>query len=428
MRYKKWQILVFLCCVTMLFSSCVRNYFDQQTYEEIVQDESPVPNVDSNHDWMMATGKGLVVDLSGVANVKLVRIFTDNPALTEFAEVVGEAYPSGDSRFVMNIAYPSRFETLYAAAVDSEDYYTIVSFRPGSSTNVDFTNPIVKHEKMPYHYIYQTFTYLFEEEYPESGDYDYNDVVLRISMEHSGEREVRLNVQLAAVGGEKQMAAAIRLAGYKYDEVESVKTVDNASFNFGAEGEIPDQFCTLIESKDLLLRSNYDEAVLNLFEDAHWATGDKVLSDDGSILRKRYNVSYEKSEEYGTFFPREITYIITFKDAIEASSLSLYELDTFIIESYNDSFWEVHTHNYAKVKVFQKHDISDAHNLPWAFCVPYDTFCWPLHAVAIGYQVTSKKVTYGAYPYIGHSFGEWAANKTKCTDWYLYPDQYEIYK
>ena len=65
MRYKKWQILVFLCCVTMLFSSCVRNYFDQQKYEEIVQDESPVPNVDSNHDWMMATGKGLVVDLSG---------------------------------------------------------------------------------------------------------------------------------------------------------------------------------------------------------------------------------------------------------------------------------------------------------------------------------------------------------------------------
>ena len=190
MRYKKWQILVFLCCVTMLFSSCVRNYFDQQKYEEIVQDESPVPNVDSNHDWMMATGKGLVVDLSGVANVKLVRIFTDNPALTEFAEVVGEAYPSGDSRFVMNIAYPSRFETLYAAAVDSEDYYTIVSFRPGSSTNVDFTNPIVKHEKMPYHYQYQTYVYLFEEEYPQPGDYDFNDVASVVSDNVQGVRDI----------------------------------------------------------------------------------------------------------------------------------------------------------------------------------------------------------------------------------------------
>ena len=220
MKVISWKYLVAFCGVMMVLG-CSPYQFDQQRYEEIVQDESPVPDVDSNHDWMMITGKGLVVDPSGVADVKIVRVFTDNPAETDYAEIVGEAYSSGDSKFVMTIAYPSRLETLYAAAIDSEGYYTIVSIKPGSSTNVDFTNPIVKHEKMPYHYQYQTFVYLFEEEYPEPGDYDYNDVVLRISMEHSGEREVRLNVQLAAVGGEKQMAAAIRLAGYKYDEVES---------------------------------------------------------------------------------------------------------------------------------------------------------------------------------------------------------------
>ena len=427
MKVISWKYLVAFCGVMMVLG-CSPYQFDQQRYEEIVQDESPVPDVDSNHDWMMITGKGLVVDPSGVADVKIVRVFTDNPAETDYAEIVGEAYSSGDSKFVMTIAYPSRLETLYAAAIDSEGYYTIVSIKPGSSTNVDFTNPIVKHEKMPYHYQYQTYVYLFEEEYPEPGDYDYNDVVLRISMEHSGEREVRLNVQLAAVGGEKQMAAAIRLAGYKYDEVESVKTVDNASFNYGAAGEIPDQFCTLIEGKDLLLKSNYDEAVLNLFQDAHWATGDRVLADNGSIVRKKYNVSYEKTDEYGTFYPREITYIITFKDEVEASSLSMYELDTFITESYNGGYWEVHTHNYAKVKVFQKHDISDAHNLPWAFCVPYDKFYWSLHKVPIGYQAKSKLFTYGAYPYFGRSFGEWAADHTKCLDWYLYPDNDQVYK
>ena len=218
MKVISWKYLVSFCGVMMVLG-CSPYQFDQQRYEEIVQDESPVPDVDSNHDWMMITGKGLVVDPSGVDDVKIVRVFTDNPAVTDFAEIVGEAYSSGDSKFVMTIAYPSRLETLYAAAIDSEGYYTIVSIKPGSSTNVDFTNPIVKHEKMPYHYQYQTYVYLFEEEYPEPGDYDYNDVVLRISMEHSGEREVRLNVQLAAVGGEKQMAAAIRLAGYKYDEV-----------------------------------------------------------------------------------------------------------------------------------------------------------------------------------------------------------------
>ena len=148
-----------------------------------------------------------------------------------------------------------------------------------------------------------------------------------------GKREVRFNVQLAAVGGEKQMGAAIRLAGYKYDEIESVKTVDNASFEHRCCGRTP-RICisTMIQEKALLQKSMNGEAVLNLFQDAHWATGENVISDNGSILRKRYNVSYEKSDEYGTFYPREITYIVTFKDELDVSSLSLDALDAFIIE------------------------------------------------------------------------------------------------
>ena len=120
----------------------------------------------------------------------------------------------------MNISYPNRLQVLYAAAIDSEDYYTIVPFNPVSSGNIDFSNPIVKHQKMPYNYIPQTYVYLYEEEYPQPGDYDFNDVVLRVSMERSDDRVLRFNIQLAAVGGTKQMAAAIRLVGYKYNEVE----------------------------------------------------------------------------------------------------------------------------------------------------------------------------------------------------------------
>ena len=70
---------------------------------------------------------------------------------------------------------------------------------------------------------------------------------------------------------------------------------------------------------------------------------------------------------------------------------------------------------------------SDAHNLPWAFCVPYNKFYWPLHKVPMGYQAKSKH-TNGAYPYLGNSFGEWAANHTKCIDWYLYPDKHQVYR
>ena len=427
MKDNKWHIWVVLCCMIMA-SGCVRNQFDQQRYEEIVEEESPTPNVDENHDWMMSTIMTLVVDPSGVDNINLVRIFTENPAETDFAEVVDEAYSSGDNKIVMNISYPIRLETLYAAAVDSEDYYTIVSFNPNSSSSINFANPIVKHQKMPYHYLYQTYEYLYEEEYPQPGDYDFNDVVLRISMERSSDIQLRFNVQLAAVGGTKQMGAAIRLAGYKYNEIESVKTVDNASFDITGVGELPDMYRTMIQDKSLLQQSMNGEAVLNLFADAHWATGDRIISDNGSITRKRYNVSYEKSDDYGTFYPREITYIVTFKNGVDISSLTLDGLDPFIIEEYNGNKYEVHTHKYSKAQVLWPNPSSDAHNLPWAFCVPYDKFYWPLHAVAIGFQAKSKRYSYGAYPYLGRSFGEWAADRTKCLDWYLYPDKYEVYK
>ena len=427
MKDKRWKILIALCGMIMALG-CSPYQFDQQSYEEIVEEESPTPNVDEDHDWMMTTTKTLVVDPSGVTDVQLIRIFTENPAVTDFAEIVGGAYSSGDSKVVMNISYPIRLETLYAAAIDSEGYYTIVPFNPNSSSNINFANPVVKHQKMPYSYEAQTYVYLFEEEYPQPGDYDFNDVVLRISMERSDGQEVRFNIQLAAVGGEKQMAAAIRLAGYKYNEIESVKTEDDASFDITGVGELPDMYRTMIQDKSLLQQSLNGEAVLNLFADAHWATGDRIISDNGSITRKRYNVSYEKSAEYGTFYPREITYIVTFKNGVDVSSLTLDVLDAFIIEEYNGNKYEVHTHKYSKAQVLWPNPSSDAHNLPWAFCVPYNKFCWPLHAVAIGYQVTSKRFTYGAYPYIGRSFGEWAADRTQCLDWYLYPDKGQVYK
>lgn len=428
MRYKKWQILVFLCCVTMVLSSCVRNYFDQQKYEDLVEEQSPITFVDENHDWQLNTSQILMVDVSGLENIERIRVFTDNPAESSSATIVGEAYVSDQNVVSMSITYPNLQEVLYAAAIDGDENYTVVPFDPNAYDVVSFSHPVVNKKKMPYKYQPHTYTYLYEEEYPEPGDYDYNDVVLRISTERTGEREVRINVELSAVGGVKQMAAALRLVGYRYDDVASVKTVDDATFNYGADGLIPEQQCSFIRTNDLLLKGLNGEAVLNLFEDAHWATGAVVLTDNAVINRKRYNVSYEKNDDFGTFYPREITYVVTFNEGADVNYLSQGALDPFVMLEYNGGNWELHTYNYNGAQILWPHPGQDAKNLPWIFCIPNGTFCWPLHGVAIGYQVTSKKVTYGAYPYLGQSFGEWAANKTKCLDWYLHPDQYEVYK
>lgn len=426
MRYNKWQMLVPFCCLTMLLSSCVRNMFDQQKYEELVEDLSPVPDAAKNHDWMLCEKQILAVDVSDLEDIERIRVFSGNPVESSSALIVGEAYASERSVVSMSITYPNTQDLLYAAAIDFEDNYTVVPFDPKAADVVNFSHPIANKQKMPYIYQPQIYTYLFEEEFPDPGDYDYNDIALRISMERSDEREVRINVQLAAVGGVKQMASAMRLFGYRYDDIESVKTVDNASFDVVRGVELPDQMRTFIKEKDLLLKGLINDAVINLFADGHWATGDNINMDYGLVTRKRYNVSNEKNDTYGKFVPRELTYIVTFKENVDVNYLSQLDLDPFILLDYNGGKWEIHTYNYNSAQVLFPHPDVETKNLPWVLCVPNSTFRWPLHAVAIGTRKQGARG--GAYRTFEHSFGEWAENKDKAKDWYLYPDEDEVYK
>jgi len=426
MRYKKWQILVFLCCVIMVLSSCVRNMFDEQRYQEIMDDASTVDKVDENHDWQLSTSKVLMVDVSGLEGVERIQVFSGNPLESSSASIVGEAYVLEKNVVSMAITYPTLEEVLYAAAIDSEDNYTVAPFDPSASEVVNFSHPVANKKKMPYNYMPLIYTYLYEEEYPEAGDYDYNDVALHVSMERSGEREVRINVELAAVGASEQVAFAIRLVGYRFSDIESVTTVDNASFDVVGGVEFPDQMRTvMIDKKDLLLSGLGEEAVLNIFADAHWATGDQLSADYGVMTRKRYNVSRTKDDTFSTFIPREITYVVTIKEGADVNYLSLGQLDAFAIKEYNGANWEIHTPSYNNSQVLFPYPGVTIKTLPWALTVPDGSFHWPLHAVSIGSRHQGARS--GAYHAFDHSFGEWAEDMTKCKDWYLYPDKDEVY-
>ena len=426
MRYKKWQILVFLCCVILVLSSCVRNMFDEQRYQEIMDDASTVDKVDENHDWQLSTSKVLMVDVSGLEGVERIQVFSGNPLESSSASIVGEAFVSEKNVVSMAITYPTLEEVLYAAAIDSEDNYTVAPFDPSASEVVNFSHPVANKKKMPYNYMPLIYTYLYEEEYPKAGDYDYNDVALHVSMERSGEREVRINVELAAVGASEQVAFAIRLVGYRFSDIESVTTVDNASFDVVGGVEFPDQMRTvMIDKKDLLLSGLGEEAVLNIFADAHWATGDQLSADYGVMTRKRYNVSRTKDDTFSTFIPREITYVVTIKEGADVNYLSLGQLDAFAIKEYNGANWEIHTPSYNNSQVLFPYPGVTIKTLPWALTVPDGSFHWPLHAVSIGSRHQGARS--GAYHAFDHSFGEWAEDMTKCKDWYLYPDKDEVY-
>ena len=391
MKQIMWKAMAALCAM-MVVASCGRNLYDVNEAQKIYDFSNPA----------------------------------QNPRETGAAEVVGAAFVGSGNQTAVNITYPSTLHTLYVAAVDAEDKYTIVKYDVSSSSVVNFRNAIVIGEPIAYEPQPMLFTYCFEEEFYFAGDFDYNDVVLRISQERTGEKEVRYHVQLAAVGASKQVAAAIRLVGTSFDNVQSVKTVDDKSFNVTAKGEaFPEQMMIVQKQTDNLLRAMTGDAVINLFVDAHWATGDAMSTDYGLMQRKKYNVTKGTDATHQMMVPREIVYIVTFKDAASANALSLGQIDPFIYTEFNGAILETHLYTYRSVQVLNAYPPSEIKSLPWALAIPYGAFRWPLDGVNIGFIM--KESTFGAYGTKGHAFGEWTMDHTKALDWYLYPTENQVF-
>ena len=243
---------------------------------------------------------------------------------------------------------------------------------------------------------------------------------------------MRVVVQLAAVGATKQIAGAIRLVGIKYNNVESVTTVDSLSFNTTNGNDFPDQMKTVMTKEktefyeSFVSNSKTGEAVLNLFGDAHWATGDLLEENFGMMNRKKYNVSTSVNDDYAQFVPRTITYIVTLKSSEGLNEFSMEKMDPFIIEQYNGGNFEVHQYIYRNAQILFPYATSKIKSLPWALCMPMGDFRWPLEGVNIGF-IKNERFLYGAYQTRTHSFGEWSMDRNKAIDWYLYPTENQVF-
>lgn len=431
MKQLHWAALVAISIMIGMNISCKRELYDQEAYQEYLDSVSPVDTIDPNHTWILTNSKTLLVQAPDTGGTQIVKILTANPRESGNAQVVGEAWASEGERFAMALTYPSMVTTLYAAVVDTTGRYSIVKFSPESESLIYFDNLIVDHEKISYEPQPLLYTYGFEEDYPAAGDFDYNDVVLRISQSRSGEREMRVVVQMAAVGAAKQIAGAIRLVGIKYSDVESVTTVDSLSFNTTNGKDFPDQMKTVVAKEktefyeSFVSNSKTSEAVLNLFGDAHWATGDLLEENFGMMKRKKYNVSTTVNDDYAQFVPRTITYIVTLKNSESLNEFSMEKMDPFILEQYNGSVFEVHQYAYRTAQILYPYSTSRIKGLPWALCMPMGDFRWPLEGVNIGFM--KKGVKYGAYQTSGHSFGEWSMDRNRSLDWYEYPSESQVF-
>lgn len=440
-------VIMIVIAVTILAgvnSSCNRNVFDEDTYKEIADTLSPVDSVDPNHTWVLSTQKTLIMNINAGVGAKKLMILTDDPATTSSAKIISQRDVEENDQFSTTISYPKLLSTLYAALIDSEGSYTVTKIKPSSDNRVDFSSPTYKSKKVDYTPQLQYYTYCFESEYPEFGDYDYNDLILRIALEHSAPKEMRIHVQIAALGCNRPLTGEIRFPTENKDEehglitmkdIDSVYTVDGKSFNVNMHGEtITKQNMNILKNTDLLLEGLNGEPILNLFVDAHWAMGDMRENEYGVYDRKYYNVSQSSGTSssgatYQVTVPREVVYVLKLKEDLPLNYLTLDNIDPFIQEKYSANTYEVHTYPYKSVMALNKYQYVDTKNLPWSLVVPSGTFNHPLEGVKIGFKKKENGyvMLFGAYPTRGHAFGEWAENRNKSTDWYHYPEISDVF-
>ncbi len=396
--------------------SCKKEMFDAAIYDTLVKIMSPVDSVDPNHKWELTTSKYIIVTANAGTGTRQVQIFDDNPMFSESAQIIAQLDMTEGDRIGLSISYPNILTTLYAAAKDSLGTYTLTKFNP-INRDVDFSNPIVSGHTLTNTFRPQYFAFCYEQEFPEPGDYDYNDVVMHIALERANPREMYFHVRLAAVGGDQQLSGCLRLPDIQFEEIDTAYTIGDQTFN----KDITDQVMQVLQEHDLLLKGLKGEAILNLFADAHWATGDIMNEDFGMFKRKQYNVTKTSSTDAQLMVPREITFVLRFKTDIRANGITLDNIDPFVIHQYNGARMEIHTYNYRHAMALYEYNYTDVDNLPWALKIPYSSFCHPLHGVNMGFRMkdSNSSILFGAYSQQGHSFGEWSMNRNNCLDWYM---------
>ena len=444
MKYLRWIIPLIVAVILVVNSSCSPNHelFDQEVTQAISDSLSPVDSIDPNHTWVLTDTRTITVTANANVNAQWLKILTADPRKSTDAEVTTQVMITDGETAFMSFCYPKTVTTLYAALIDDEGRFTVTEFSP-NDTKVDFSEPLYSKQIMSYIPQPQTFVYCYEEEMPDYThlDFDFNDCVLGIAYERTGEREMRFHVTLSAVGTNLPMSAALHLRNFKYDEIDTIYTEGGASFNVNSKGEdIPEQVISpnLLRTKELLLKSQSQakdedkEAVINLFCDAHWATGDFLPPNDQWLIDHwHYNVSKTSSSDmtYRTIVPKEVTFIVTFKEAKGLDYLNFDLIDPFIIKEYLGGTFEVHPFAYRHDWVLKEYKLAEIVKLPWALVVPYKKFRHPLEGVNIGFK--KKDIQgFGAYSSAtGHTFGEWSMSHNLAKDWYLneYATENQVY-
>lgn len=213
------------------------------------------------------------------------------------------------------------------------------------------------------------YTYAMEDQWPTYGDYDMNDVVVRIKTTKTSStyiNKIEFNCHILAVGANKEIAAALQLTDIDTKDVKGVTytakalngvTTNEAITGFNVEGNI---------------EKGHDKLVLPLFANANKLMGSNflIIKDAGVAP--------------------EINIVVDFKDnTVESDDLNYAKIDFFIMPSgVSSGRTEIHLPGYSATNLADQSLIgkgadngkglySSKDNLSWGLLIPSDSWNCP---------------------------------------------------
>ena len=406
---------LFLGTVLILcMSSCKKDLFNQEKYDEYVDFHFMIDNRDLNHDWKLT--KSSTISVTTTDDVRSVQVLTENPYSSNRAEIAANEICENHAA-TLSYTVPIGQATLYLAAISSDKQYIgVVPFDYGTK-KIDLATETLQPSGTLMSPTPQTFSYLYEANFPVPDDFVYNDCVLRISKGYTDDpTQILLTVKLEALGTLKQIASGIHLAGFSYDDILSVEIVEGEQMD--KDFPLPKN---MIDSNENLMKGRKGEAIINMFEDAHWALLREKTSV-GSIPREILNTTREIKELSSDIVePITTTYCINFKSRELARQLTFDNIDPFILEEYNGATWEVHTYDYkfndVLKDVFRGNTAAFDNHISWCITIPQRDARYPLEGIAMGNYNRETGNINGPYD----DFVYWIQDHTSHTDWYLHP-------
>lgn len=420
--------LLILALFSVILSACTTDYFDQVRYEEVVSDVYPVENVDKSQTWNSITGGVIITDVNVDADVVQLQVLTANPNTAE-CRVINSVPVTRGIHTDLVYEVEQVMSDVYAACLCKDGSY-IVKKVPVGTQNVDFSVGVQRIPKPTSLVKQYKYKFCFDNSFPQPGDFDFNDVVLGVSVTRASATAVRLDVTVEAVGDVRQQAAAMRLEGMTPNDIDSVVWVKPFVRRDNKENNA---MMPMPEEKGYILSRN-GQVTIPLFSDAHMAMTEGVyVLGNQEVEHVYYNTLTEKSEGVGKYEARDIdnpataTFIVYCKDKFTADNITMRRLDTFIVYYYNGALWETHTFAYKTEQVIHQFISKEGNysdNKIWAILVPGD-FRYPAEGICLGSYYSN--ILAGAYQTYGHSFGQWASDRNTARDWFKYPRLAGVY-